>query len=266
MVISVSPIFSGQRYSFILTADQPVDNYWIRANPGPTGTTGFDGGINSAILRYVNATAEDPTTNSTASNPLVETNLVPLDGAAAPGTPGVGLADVNIDLEFSFNGTMFTVNDAAWTTPTVPVLLQIMSGTLTAQDLLPSGSFYVLPPNKVIEISMPGGSAGAPHPLHLHGHTFSVVRSAGNSSYNYVNPIRRDVVNTGSDTTDSVTIRFTTDNAGPWFLHCHIDWHLDVGFAVVMAEDVDTVEGSTPSSDWSTLCPTFDALPVQTFT
>lgn len=54
-----------------------------------------------------------------------------------------------------------------------------------------------------------------------------------------------------------MTIRFTTDNAGPWFLHwyvlasaatlsllilithfdSHIDWHLEVGLAIVFAED-----------------------------
>jgi iron transport multicopper oxidase len=52
-----------------------------------------------------------------------------------------------------------------------------------------------------------------------------VVRSAGNSSYNYDNPIIRDVVSIGN-TGDNVTIRFFTDNYGPWFFHCHIDWHL----------------------------------------
>ena len=61
--------------------------------------------------------------------------------------------------------------------------------------------------------------------MHLHGHAFWVVRSAGNSSYNFVDPIVRDVVSIG-DSTDNVTIRFFTDNSGPWFLHCHINWHL----------------------------------------
>jgi hypothetical protein len=45
--------------------------------------------------------------------------------------------------------------------PNMPVLLQILSG-VPAQDLLPSGSVYTLPPNKVIEVSIPGGSPGAP--------------------------------------------------------------------------------------------------------
>jgi hypothetical protein len=52
-----------------------------------------------------------------------------------------------------------------------------------------------------------------------------VVRSAGNASYNFVDPIVRDVVSIGN-TGDNVTIRFVTDNPGPWFFHCHIDWHL----------------------------------------
>ena len=38
-------------------------------------------------------------------------------------------------------------------------------------------------------------------------HTFSVVRSAGSEAYNYMNPPRRDVVNTGV-AGDNVTIRF----------------------------------------------------------
>jgi iron transport multicopper oxidase len=59
----------------------------------------------------------------------------------------------------------------------------------------------------------------------LHGHAFYVVRSAGQSTYNYKNPPQRDVVNIGQ-ASDNVTIRFRTDNPGPWFLHCHIDFHL----------------------------------------
>jgi iron transport multicopper oxidase len=59
----------------------------------------------------------------------------------------------------------------------------------------------------------------------LHGHDFYVVRSAGSASYNYDNPVIRDVVNIGH-AGDNVTIRFFTDNYGPWFFHCHIDWHL----------------------------------------
>ena len=107
--------------------------------------------------------------------------------------------------------------------------------------------------------------AAQQHPVHLHGHNFHVVRSAGSSSYNFDNPVIRDVVSIGN-AGDNVTIRFFTDNPGPWFFHCHIDWHLNAsviplkgvlllwvrltwnhssGFAVVFAEDVPEV----PSQD-----------------
>lgn len=161
LVVDSIQIFAGQRYSFILNTTEAVSNYWIRALPN-VGTQGFDGGINSAILRYVGADIADPTTTSTASNPLVETDLHPLDGAAAPGVASVGAADVNLNLDIAFAGTGFTVNGAKFTPPSVPVLLQILSGAQTAEDLLPSGSVYTLPTNSVIEISMPGGSAGSP--------------------------------------------------------------------------------------------------------
>ena len=98
-------IYAGQRYSFVLTADQDVDNYWIRALP-QVGTTSFDGGVNSAILRYDGAAAIEPTTNQTGgSNPLVEANLVPLDNLAAPGEAVAGGVDSAHSFSFSFVST-----------------------------------------------------------------------------------------------------------------------------------------------------------------
>jgi iron transport multicopper oxidase len=43
-----------------------------------------------------------------------------------------------------------------------------LSGAQTAQDLLPTGSVYVLPANSVIELSLPGGSTGSPVSLFLY--------------------------------------------------------------------------------------------------
>ena len=57
------------------------------------------------------------------------------------------------------------------------------------------------------------------------------------------------------DDGDNVTIRFTTDNPGPWFLHCHIDYHLEAGFAIVLAEETDEVTTSVTPSSKSPLCP-----------
>lgn len=76
-----------------------------------------------------------------------------------------------INMVFNFNGSNFFINNASFTPPTVPVLLQILSGAQAAQDLLPSGSVYTLPINKSIELTFPAtaNAPGAPHPFHLHG-------------------------------------------------------------------------------------------------
>lgn len=173
-------IFAGQRYSFILnTTNHAETNYWVRANPnGPPNAIGFKGGINSAILRYKNATIEDPTTSESSPGKLLkETELQPISDPRAPGTPGRGNADVNINLNIGFNGTRFSVKGT--TVPsipmsdpngdgsfaedlTVPVLLHLLSGERSPDQLLKHGTFFSLPPNKVVEISIPGGSAGSP--------------------------------------------------------------------------------------------------------
>lgn len=157
-------ILAGQRYSFVLNASQPIANYWVRANPN-LGKAGFNGGINSAILRYLLAPNADPTSIQAPNfNPMLETNLHPLSNPAAPGLPTPGGVDVAINLAVTLNrSTMkYSVNGATFLPPTVPILLQIMSGAQTAQDLLPSGSLYILPPNKVIEITIPGVPRNSP--------------------------------------------------------------------------------------------------------
>ncbi|KAI0317042.1 laccase [Amylostereum chailletii] len=249
-------IFAAQRYSFVLNANQPIDNYWIRALPN-TANANFDNGLNQAILRYAGAKRQDPTSSSVLKQPLVETDLHPLTNPKAPGLPVPGGADVTITLnvDFNFSTALFEVNGVSFQPPSVPVLLQVLNGA-PAASLMPQGNVYTLPPNKVIELIVPGGALGIPHPVHLHGHIFSVIRSAGNATYNYDNPVQRDTVNIGQ-VGDEVAIRFVTDNPGPWFFHCHIDWHLNTGFAVVFAEDVPDipkVDSPIPVA-WKKLCP-----------
>ncbi|KAH8085465.1 laccase [Cristinia sonorae] len=256
-------IFAGQRYSFILEANQKPDNYWIRAKPN-IGNNTFINGINSAILQYntPNKTKADPTSTPPVTyNLLNETDLHPLEPLVVPGRPHIGGVpkEGQQNLVFGTNDVGFTVNNVSFSPPEVPVLLQILSKVHDPRHLLPNGSVYSLPINTDIEITMPGGLVGGPHPFHLHGHKFAVVRSAGSKSYNYKDPIWRDTVSAGTSG-DNVTIRFRTDNPGPWFLHCHIDWHLEAGLAVVFAEDIPgTSHKVNPPKEWWDLCPKYNA-------
>ncbi|KAG1766727.1 laccase 2 precursor [Suillus placidus] len=252
-------ILAGQRYSLILNANQTVDNYWIRTNPNYITT--FAGGQNSAILRYEGASQRDPIHRDwPSSNPLSEPNLHALESPAAPGLPGASGADVSLNLVSVWDDNIrrFLINGYSYTPPTTPVLWQILTGQLTASQLQPYGSVYTLPPNKTIELSIPGGQPEGQHPFHLHGHAFSVVRSAGSDTYNYHNPVRRDTTSNGV-AGDNVTIRFRTDNSGPWLFHCHIDWHLQLGMAVVFVEDIDDTSLSITSAQKQP-CPNYDDL------
>ncbi|KAI0269645.1 laccase 4 [Russula aff. rugulosa BPL654] len=248
-------IFAGQRYSFVLKANQPRANYWIRSLP-PDGS--FAGFVNLAVLHYDGARNAHPKVGPSAKipvsvSPLVETNL-------HPGLPGPNGADININLAIGFNAGAFMVNGVSFQSPTVPVLLQILSGKQKASDLLPPAVSMASRPTRAsslrfLPLLLVGRfrqntytSDNVQHPIHLHGHSFHVVRSAGSDSYNFVNPVVRDVVSIGTSKSDLVTIRFFTDNPGPWFLHCHIDWHLNAGLAVVFAEGVPEV----PKQDFTT--------------
>ena len=153
--VDTLPVLAGQRYSVVVAANQTIGNYWIRAlsNQSPT----VEGGRNLAILRYAGAPDQDPTsTPGPYKLWFDEAKLHPLADPAAPGIPEIGKADVNILLQAGINSVpAFTLNNVSFVSPPVPVLLQILSGARHPSQLLPNGSVYVLPPNKVIEISFP---------------------------------------------------------------------------------------------------------------
>jgi len=158
------PVFAGQRYSIVVHADQPVDNYWIRALSDFPNQT-FAGGLNQAILRYNGAPDDNPTSSGGPYIlPFNEAKLASLQGIQAPGFPQIGKADVNLNLVAgSLNGS-FMFNNVSFHNPPIPVLLQMLSGARHPSELLPNGSVYELPPNKVVEVTLPntGAAPGGP--------------------------------------------------------------------------------------------------------
>ncbi|KAL0947899.1 hypothetical protein HGRIS_010534 [Hohenbuehelia grisea] len=254
-------IFAAQRLSVILNANQPVDNYWIRAPTGGTGNPNLDPNLARAILRYKGAPAVDPVTNTTNGTKLDDADLHPI-AQVGPGMLGDGPPDVAITLNITQpNPPFFDINGISYLSPSVPVILQLLSGAVKPQDVLPTEQLFFLPKNKLIEVSIPGTGA---HPFHLHGHAFDIVRVTNHNETNFVNPPRRDVLPINGGNT---TFRFFSGNPGSWFLHCHIDWHLEAGLAIVFAEaPEDNVSGPDAQivpQDWNTLCPSYDALPPE---
>ncbi|MEZ4807810.1 MAG: multicopper oxidase domain-containing protein [Flavobacteriales bacterium] len=63
------------------------------------------------------------------------------------------------------------------------------------------------------------------HPMHLHGHFFRVLNAAGERS-----PLKHTV---NVPPMQEVTIEFAPDEAGDWFFHCHVLYHMMMGMARV---------------------------------
>ncbi len=59
------------------------------------------------------------------------------------------------------------------------------------------------------------------HPIHLHGHTFQVIKPDGSTG------CRKDTVIVLP--MKSVTVRLVADNPGSWMLHCHNTYHQEAG-------------------------------------
>jgi iron transport multicopper oxidase len=263
-------IYVAQRYSFVLTANQPVANYWISTVMtvnGASNNKNLDTKNIFGILRYAGAPAADPPGSFLAGgNVLQEQDLHPTVNPGAPG--GSGPADVVIDLDFTKTvdankSVAWEINGIQYIPPDIPTLVNIIQNdATTANDFLTSEHTFVVGRNQVVEVNIKGALNGITHPFHLHGHAFDVIQSSDGGGLNFVNPPRRDVVGVGGP---GVIIRFLTDNPGSWFLHCHIDWHLEAGLAVVFAERPEDSRVGNQSQivkqTWLDLCPMYDALP-----
>ena len=62
------------------------------------------------------------------------------------------------------------------------------------------------------------------HPIHLHGHTFTVLELDGES---LTHPFHTDTVLLGKN--GSAKVAFVADNPGRWMYHCHVIEHLKTG-------------------------------------
>lgn len=70
--------------------------------------------------------------------------------------------------------------------------------------------------------------SGDMHPMHLHRHSFELVRFAGKATAG----IRKDVVNVPRRQT--VEVDFVADDPGLSLLHCHMQEHQDFGFMALV--------------------------------
>ncbi|KAI8819717.1 laccase [Fimicolochytrium jonesii] len=244
-------IYPGQRYSVVLKADKPVGNYAITIKQldgpdAPVTTTG--------ILRYAGAPAVAPRglvfPQRRASAPALKDDMLhPTRPDPILSNPKIK-ADITIPIKFSkttIGGkSVWQINNSPFEAPHDNVLDAVLRhGATTQADFAKSSNIFVLDkPNAVVDLVFSGAANGFNHPFHLHGHAFSVLTAGAN-------PVMRDVQAIGGS---SQTLRFVADNPGVWFMHCHIDWHLEQGLAVIFVERPNDIRSGpqsvAPSQEW----------------
>ncbi|CAG8434167.1 9205_t:CDS:10, partial [Scutellospora calospora] len=261
----------GQRYSVIVNASQPVGNYFIRTNlfklctltAGNT-TLNFDSAINwnvTGILSYSGANNTAPTSTKfpdtiNTCTDVPDSNLIPLIANAPPTNISSSnsftylitfgpdpVSQVGI---FLVNGNSFHLNF------TSPTLMQLDSGVSPQSfPLNDSVSSFDTTADSGVELVILNNITD-PHPFHLHGHKFYIMgrgsgTAANTSAYNLVNPPYRDTATLPAK--GWMTIRFFADNPGVWLLHCHIEWHVEMGMVIQLAERLTDLKKLTvPSS------------------
>ncbi|QRV95361.1 Multicopper oxidase [Ceratobasidium sp. AG-Ba] len=256
------------------TISDAVAGYWkhqhghhhqrhrLRSLSAPRRASGLGSGLeqrNAQDIRSISGSAHEKRVDTASMGGVVldESKLVVSDNPYHFGLlceDPKSFVEVNLDFALNFDTGDWMINNSTYKSPAVPTLLQILTGYTNFST---SENTYKLEKNKCIQTTIGGQALNIDHPFHLHGHAFDVVQ-IGNQTMNLKNPPRRDVAGVNME---PVKIRFMTDNPGPWFLHCHIDWHLAEGLAIVFAEAPSDIPNVIhPDSAWKDLCRRYDAL------
>jgi FtsP/CotA-like multicopper oxidase with cupredoxin domain len=163
-----------------------------------------------------------------AESSPVDVNAVPLFDALHYGEPAPDpIAAANADV-------------------TEPVVLSkqpgIRDGTLQLVHLIngqasPEVAPIVVSEGDVVRLHIVNDTAEY-HPMHLHGHVFSVLAVDGQRPEG--SPVHQDTVLVGPNQT--LDVAFLADNPGVWMFHCHVLLHAGMG----MTTSVNYVGYSTP--------------------
>lgn len=121
-----------------------------------------------------------------------------------------------------------------------PTLFELMKGK-NASELSADRNAYVLHKRGPVHIYFDGIQDGDPHPYHMHGHTFKVLGIVpspfdpkNTTGLNFDKPAHMDTILVPGKHT--AVLEIEVDNPGAWMVHCHMDWHLNRGFAAQLVE------------------------------
>jgi iron transport multicopper oxidase len=250
----------AQRYSILVTARNDTSQNWpMHANLDPDM---YDKVPDNLVLNITSTLVYGEGNAMGSDRPTVDAYKYFDDVALVPVVPlPMVEADVTHTLSFDFttykDGKNYAAfNSKSYVSPLTPSLLtsqtMLLNETSTSDVYGPNTGAVILNHMDMVEIVINNLDSGS-HPIHIHGTQFQIVHKSQDDSStdpalnppfteSQANPMRRDTIQIPGG--GSSTLRFRADNAGAWFIHCHIDWHLSSGLAAILIEAPDLIQSN----------------------
>ncbi|KAF2763383.1 hypothetical protein EJ05DRAFT_496215 [Pseudovirgaria hyperparasitica] len=270
-VVSLSP---GQRVEVLVNGTgEPGDSYWMRATADRSCSTVKQPFALAAIYYEGADCSVEPSSTPTnrtlnACNTTELNKATPFEHDSPETTPSY---TQHYDFTFGANATgtrLFFTNNRTFRAD--------FNNALLEQAADPVFSLAQAPPQSVLDDFSYNTSLRIvmrnfwprPHPMHLHGHDFSILAEGigtWNGSVRTDNPLRRDThqmlaaystnnMLNGTITPSYLVIQFRLDNPGIWPFHCHIFTHLALGMYVNIAYGKKQIEQQTVPSSVHDVC------------
>lgn len=154
---------------------------------------------------------------------------------------------VDVAMDNLGNGVNYAFfNNITYTVPKVPIIGSVLSSGEMATNAEIYGNTHsiVLQKDEIVDLVLNNHDPGT-HPFHLHGHVFQLIARGEALEDDFINydpsnvtfpqhPMIRDTVYVRPQS--YIVLRFKADNPGVWMFHCHIEWHLEQGLALIFIE------------------------------
>lgn len=265
----------GQRYSIVINTNvTDRDAFWLRAKMVTSCFAEENPNMDPevrAIVRYTHSDrAKEPTSsdwNDSVDMQCLDMNtteLQPVEQVTPPSAAALIYLRSNFEIgNWRLSRGFF--NTSSWrpnlSSPTLHRLLSAHetlppNGINTAAFDARTELVYQTTGILTLDLLVSNFDDGN-HPLHLHGHKYSVLASGhgyppADLNPDTSNPLRRDTASV--EAFGWVLLRVVADNPGVWAFHCHIGWHTEAGMLMQFATRVDELATALLPAEHRALC------------
>ncbi|KAI1274624.1 Cupredoxin [Xylaria sp. FL0933] len=262
-------VLAAQRYDVLITiGDNGLQNYpYLIALDTNADYTAQDSSPPVAYrTNFTGQLVNDPEGNLKGESiveeffPADDSLLIPFDEQPAFG-PVAKQWVLNFDYCDDANGyPRACLNNNTFIGQKVPTLYSVVSLGANNTEVSAYGQVnaFTVKYNDVLEIVINNHDA-AIHPFHLHGHQFQIIERPKSGGGDWqgtklvpATPARRDTVAVFANS--FAVLRIKANNPGVFLLHCHIEWHVEMGLSATLIEAPERLVKYKIPQDFLDIC------------